>query len=132
MKNQFRAILRPFLALLCCLVVVSSCKTISAEKTHSEQEIKYIYQDRLQRDSIYVQDSIFLYTKNDTVYQEKIKYIFKNKISTDTVIKIDTLRVKDIQEKVIEKKVKNPVNIFLVIYLIFSVLAVGLWWKSKK
>lgn len=53
-------------------------------------------------------------------------------MSVDSIIKTDTLYIKDVQEKVIEKTVRNPVNIILVIYFIFTLLGVGLYIKFKK
>lgn len=58
-----------------------------------------VYVDRLQRDSIYQRDSVYInrWTAGDTVYQDKIvyKYIYRDKVKYDTVaiLRSDSVRV---------------------------------------
>lgn len=40
------------------------------------ESVKTEYQDRIQRDSIHLYDSIFVKMKSDTVFYEKYKYLY--------------------------------------------------------
>lgn len=63
----------------------------------STQRLDSLFKAAIQRDSIYVRDSIYMYVKGDTVthYVEKIRYQYKNR--TDTVyrniLRCDTLYI---------------------------------------
>ena len=51
--------------------------------------------DSIQVDSIYNQDSIYVFVKGDTVYQYRYKYLYKYQYinRADTVIKTDSVQV---------------------------------------
>lgn len=79
--------------IICALLVLSliGCRTriqyIPVESVRTE------YKDRLQRDSIYFRDSIFMREKGDTVFIDRWRYLYKDKLITDTLIVNDTIRV---------------------------------------
>ena len=54
-----------------------------------------VYVNKVQRDSIRLQDSIFVFVKGDTVRIEKYKYLYRDRAVVDTVYKVqcDTIRV---------------------------------------
>ena len=54
-----------------------------------------VYVNKVQRDSIRLQDSIFVFVKGDTVRIEKYKYLYRDRVVRDTVYKVqcDTIRV---------------------------------------
>lgn len=54
-----------------------------------------VYVNKVQRDSIRLQDSIFVFVKGDTVRIEKYKYLYRDRVVVDTVYKVqcDTIRV---------------------------------------
>lgn len=54
-----------------------------------------VYVNKVQRDSIRLQDSIFVFVKGDTVRVEKYKYLYRDRVVVDTVYKVqcDTIRV---------------------------------------
>ncbi len=74
-----------------------SCKT----KYVAVPEYHTVYQTKMdslvRKDSIWVIDSITLFSKADTVYKEKYRTIYKDRwlerSHTDTVMKIDSIRV---------------------------------------
>ena len=57
------------------------------------ESVRTEYKDRLQRDSIYVQDSIFVREKGDTVFVDRWRYLYRDKLITDTLIVNDSIRV---------------------------------------
>lgn len=71
------------LAPLMCLLVLCSCKTkyVPVETV----KIDTIYINKLQRDSIYMYDSVFVKDKGDTVFVEKYKYLYRDKLVRDTL-----------------------------------------------
>lgn len=61
------------------------------------ESIKKEYVDKIQKDSIYKLDSVFInrYQKGDTVFiiKEKIVYIYRDKFIRDSIFLCDTIRV---------------------------------------
>lgn len=81
-----------------CCFTLTGCTTVKYVPVESmTHDSTYISQ--LQRDSIHVHDSIYLFveTKSDTVYQTKYvqKIIYRDVLRTDTqyIDRIDTIRV---------------------------------------
>ena len=78
-------------ALLMLIVLFGGCRTIEVPVPVIKTEIEY--RDRIERDTAYVRDSVYIHQKGDTIYSEKYKYIYKEHIKTDTayVYKCDTI-----------------------------------------
>ena len=75
---------------LAILVVLTGCKSIEyvpVEKVVTQ--VDSIYINKVQVDSIFERDSIFVnqYIKGDTVYCDKVSYVFRyrDKLRTDTI-----------------------------------------------
>lgn len=82
-------------------LLLSGCKTTEYIKVPVET-VRTEY--KVQKDSIYLHDSINVYTetKGDTVYITKLKYKIKETFKTDTVLKGDSIPVIVEVEKVVE------------------------------
>lgn len=69
--------MKRFLIILICASLAAACSPRIYEKVRTQIE----YRDRIQRDSLYVHDSIYIYVhehaKNDTVYMYIDKYVYK-------------------------------------------------------
>ena len=82
-----------FCLLSVCLMIVScrSVKYVPVETVKTDS----VYVNKVQRDSIRLQDSIFVFVKGDTVRIEKYKYLYRDRAVVDTVYKVqcDTIRV---------------------------------------
>lgn len=108
-----------------CIIVFlftfPGCRTI--EKVEYKTVYDTVYLSKVERDSIYLKDSVYIYSKADTVFyvkwKERIKYLTK----TDTVFKasVDTLIVNSIEYKEIEKK--RPTRDILAILGVVSLLS---------
>ena len=108
-----------------CLV---GCKTqyVPVETVRIEEREKL----KIERDSIHVHDSVYIYLQGDTVYEERWKTIYKEVFRTDTflVTKTDTINYIVEVEKPLTKLQELKMNIgagvlwavpiLLVIYII--------------
>lgn len=70
--------------ILLIVAIWSSCSTtrfVQAETVRTDS----IYISQVQRDSIYMHDSIYVHAKGDTVVVESFRYIYRDKLVRDTV-----------------------------------------------
>ena len=81
--------LKKEIILLAILVTTVGCKTRYITQTHTQIE----YREKYTRDSVYMQDSIYITRLNDTVYISRYKYFYKNLLKRDTVSKTDTIGI---------------------------------------
>lgn len=117
--------------LLACLLLAVSCSPRIVEHVRTQIE----YRDRVQRDSLYFRDSIYIkeQIKGDTVYIDRFKYryIYKDKYKTDTLLREvhDTTAVEVPVEKSLSawKSFKIGAFWWLVVALIVSLL-----WIFRK
>lgn len=130
--NQFFKEVWIYLFML-LVVVLSGCTTIKevpVEKVITETE----YRDRLQYDSIYTRDSIYLQAKGDTIYLSKYKYIYRDKLIRDTsyVHRTDSIQVPYPVE--IEKKLTfwQKIKVDLGGYTLILVVGWLIWLIIKK
>ncbi len=120
-----------FLALLMC-----SCKTIEyvpivEHETHHDS----IYFTQVQRDSVWIHDSIAVKEKGDTVLIEKwhTKYIEKQVHDTTYVAKVDSIPVPYEVIKYVEKKLSKTQKglMTLGILTLMAVVIFGAFWLKK-
>lgn len=73
---------------------ICSCRSVEyAPRETIKHDTTYI--NKLIKDSIYLKDSVYIHSKNDTVFVEKYKYKYIDKVVRDTshVVKSDTISV---------------------------------------
>lgn len=83
--------LAPF---MCLLLVSYSCRTVKYVPVETVK-VDTTYINKLQRDSIYMLDSVYVKEKGDTVLIEKYKYLYRDKLVRDTmyISKVDSIQV---------------------------------------
>lgn len=83
--------LAPF---MCLLFVIYSCRTVKYVPVETVK-VDTTYINKLQRDSIYMLDSVYVKEKGDTVLIEKYKYLYRDKLVRDTLYmaKTDSIQV---------------------------------------
>ena len=83
--------LAPF---MCMLFVICSCRTVKYVPVETIK-VDTTYINKLQRDSIYMLDSVYVKEKGDTVLIEKYKYLYRDKLVRDTmyISKADSIQV---------------------------------------
>lgn len=93
--------LAPF---MCMLFVICSCRTVKYVPVETIK-VDTTYINKLQRDSIYMLDSVYVREKGDTVLIEKYKYLYRDKLVRDTlyIAKADSIQVPYPVEKELTK-----------------------------
>nr|DAH02475.1 MAG TPA: hypothetical protein [Caudoviricetes sp.]DAV03536.1 MAG TPA: hypothetical protein [Caudoviricetes sp.] len=93
--------LAPF---MCMLFVICSCRTVKYVPVETIK-VDTTYINKLQRDSIYLLDSVYIKEKGDTVFIEKYKYLYRDKLVRDTlyIAKTDSIQVPYPVEKVLTR-----------------------------
>lgn len=83
--------LTPF---MCMLFVICSCRTVKYVPVETVK-VDTTYINKLQRDSIFMLDSVYVKEKGDTVLIEKYKYLYRDKLVRDTmyISKADSIQV---------------------------------------
>lgn len=97
MTNKLKCIL-PFLFMFLLACTTTKVVQVPVDRVHIEREVK------LQRDSIYVGDSIVQIVKNDSVFVDRWHTRYK------VLWRVDTLQCTDTITKVIEVQVPIEVN----------------------
>ena len=101
--------LAPF---MCLLFVICSCRTVKYVPVETIK-VDTTYINKLQRDSIYMLDSVYVKEKGDTVLIEKYKYLYRDKLVRDTLYmaKTDSIQVPYPVEKELTKWQKLCINV---------------------
>lgn len=120
-----------FLALLMC-----SCKSIEYVPV-VEHEVHHdsIYFTQVQKDSVWLHDSILVKDRGDTVLVEKwhTKYIEKLRIDTTYIAKVDSIPVPYEVTKYVEKnlsKTQKALMMIGIIALMAAIVALAFWLKK--
>ena len=117
------------IGLLVLLTIACSPRIIEHVRT------EVIYRDRIQKDSLYFRDSVFVSekVKGDTVYIDrfKYKYIYKDKYQTDTLIREvhDTTTVEVRVEKPLSAWKSAKLGAF---WWLITALVAALLWIFRK
>lgn len=93
MKNLFLLFVLTFFVNAC-----TTTKYVPVESVHVDS----VYIARVERDSIYERDSVFVAVKADTVFVSKVQYRYRDRIVRDTlsVVQRDTItRVIEVEKR---------------------------------
>ena len=117
------------LALLMC-----SCKSIEYVPV-IEHHTDSVYLTKVQRDSVYSHDSVYIKEKGDTVLIERwhTRYVEKLRIDTTYVAKIDSIPVPYPVTKYVERKLSKAQTALMLIGLIAILAAVvaAVFWVRR-
>lgn len=133
-KVSWSITLAPF---MCLLFVIYSCRTVKYVPVETVK-VDTTYINKLQRDSIYMLDSVYVKDKGDTVLIEKYKYLYRDKLVRDTmyISKVDSIQVPYPVEKELTRWQKIRMNVggwAIGIVIITVLIVVGkLVYKFKK
>ena len=91
MKKATKIQIICIVVLLIVLWLFTSCKSKTIYVPI--ESVKTEYRDKLVKDSVHILDSVFLYSRNDTVFLNKYRFVYKDKLVKDTVNLKDTIRI---------------------------------------
>lgn len=128
--------------IVCILIsILTGCKSVQFVPLETVKTDS-VYVDRYLRDSIFLQDSVFVnrWTAGDTVYQDKVvwKYVYRDKVKYDTVsvLRSDTVRVPYPVERRLTKweQVRLNVGGWVIALVVITILVVVGWaiYKIRK
>ena len=116
----------------CCALF--SCRTVQyvpVENTHTSETEKH----NVERDSIHVHDSVYIYMQGDTIFDVRFKTIYKEIFRTDTFIveRTDTINTIVEIEKKLTKWQQTKMDVGAgVLYAVPILIAVGLFILYRK
>lgn len=123
--------LAPFM----CLLLVCSCRTVKYVPVETIK-VDTTYINKLQRDSIYMLDSVYIKETGDTVFIEKYKYLYRDKLVRDTLYmaKTDSIQVPYPVEKELTwwLKIKIAIIDFVMVVCILVIIFFVLRLFKKK
>ena len=123
--------LAPF---MCMLFIICSCRTVKYVPVETIK-VDTTYINKLQRDSIYMLDSVYVKEKGDTVLFEKYKYLYRDKLVRDTmyISKVDSIQVPYPVEKELTRWQQFRMNFggLAVCIVVISILIL-IVYKIKK
>lgn len=128
----FRILFWAVIVTACCALF--SCRGVQyvpVENTHTSETEKH----NVERDSIHVHDSVYIYMQGDTVFDVRWKTIYKEIFRTDTFIveKTDTINTIVEIEKKLTKWQQTKMDIGGgVMYAVPILIAVGLFILYRK
>lgn len=128
----FRILLWAVVVAACCALF--SCHTVQyvpVENTHASETKKH----NIERDSIHVHDSVYIYMQGDTIFDVRLKTIYKEIFRTDTFIveKTDTINTIVEVEKKLTKWQQTKMDVGAgVLYAVPILIAVGLFILYRK
>lgn len=121
--------MKTIIYILTILLASAICSCRSVEYVPRET-IKHdtTYINKLIKDSIYLKDSVYIHSKNDTVFVEKYKYKYIDKVVRDTsyVVKSDTISVPYPVEKKLTRwqQLKLDIGCISIGIIIITILVV--------
>jgi hypothetical protein len=131
-ETLFRILFWAAVVTACCALF--SCRTVQyvpVENTHTSETEKH----NVERDSIHVHDSVYIYLQGDTVYEERWKTIYKEVFRTDTffITKTDSINHIVEVEKKLTKWQQTKMDVGAgVMYAVPILVAVGLFILYRK
>ena len=123
------------LMLLAAIVFVCSCQPVRyvPVETVKTDSIRVV---DLQRDSIYVQDSVIIRSKADTVYVTKWRTEYREALKVDTFLvqRVDSINtVVEVEKKLTKiQQLKMDVGAGVMYAVPILIAVFALYWKLKK
>lgn len=105
------------------LMTIQGCKTVEYVPIYHHDTT---YVSKIEHDSVFLKDSTYVITRNDTVFFTKYIDRFKYINRTDTVYKSNTDTLTVVEEKIVEKEVCPKPNVFTRTRDTFAILGLVL------
>ena len=119
MSDKYFTIYTKKLFFLLFGLIFAGCTTTKYIPVESVR-VDSVHVAKVQRDSVYVRDSVFVAVKADTVFKTSLKYVYRDRIVRDTISALNTdtiTRVVEIERKMSRwEVVKNDIVYFASFY----------------
>ena len=126
--------MRRLLTIVCAVMILSSCGALRKQiETVYVRDTTYI--SKLQVDSVFKRDSIFVKEKNDTIYVYKEKVRDRYRLLRDTVYQhsVDSVYVDKVREVKVEKQLNAWQKFRLRGFWVLAAMVGGyVVWKYRK
>lgn len=126
--------MRRLLTIVCAVMMLPSCGALRKQiETVYVRDTTYI--SKVQVDSVFKRDSVFIKEKNDTVYVYKEKVRDRYRLLRDTVYQhsIDSVYVDKVREVKVEKQLNAWQKFRLHGFWVLAAMVGGyVVWKSRK
>lgn len=101
------------------LLTIQGCRTVEYVHVHHHDTT---YVAKIERDSVFIKDSTYVITRDDTVFLTKYIDRFRYIDRTDTVYKSRTDTLTLIEEKIVEKQVERKLGMVERILIFFGLM----------
>lgn len=126
--------MRRLLTIVCAVMILSSCGALRKQiETVYVRDTTYI--SKLQVDSVFKRDSIFVKEKNDTIYVYKEKVRDRYRLLRDTVYQnsVDSVYIDKVREVKVEKQLNAWQKFRLRGFWVLAAMVGGyIIWKYRK
>lgn len=126
--------MRRLLTIVCAVMILSSCGALRKQiETAYVRDTTYI--SKVQVDSVFKRDSIFMREKNDTIYVYKEKVRDRYRLLRDTVYQhsVDSVYVDKVREVKVEKQLNAWQKFRLRGFWVLAAMVGGyVVWKYRK
>ena len=126
--------MRRLLTIVCAVMILSSCGALRKQiETVYVRDTTYI--SKLQVDSVFKRDSIFVKEKNDTIYVYKEKVRDRYRLLRDTVYQnsVDSVYIDKVREVKVEKQLNAWQKFRLRGFWVLTAMVGGyIIWKYRK
>lgn len=126
--------MRRLLTIACAIMMLSSCGALRKQiETVYARDTTYI--SKVQVDSVFKRDSIFVKEKNDTIYVYKEKVRDRYRLLRDTVYQhsVDSVYVDKVREVKVEKQLNAWQKFRLHGFWVLAAMVGGyVVWKNRK
>lgn len=126
--------MRRLLTIVCAVMILSSCGALRKQiETAYVRDTTYI--SKVQVDSVFKRDSIFVREKNDTIYVYKEKVRDRYRLLRDTVYQhsVDSVYVDKVREVKVEKQLNAWQKFRLRGFWVLAAMVGGyVVWKYRK
>lgn len=126
--------MRRLLTIVCAVMILSSCGALRKQiETVYVRDTTYI--SKVQVDSVFKRDSIFVKEKNDTIYVYKEKVRDRYRLLRDTVYQhsVDSVYVDKVREVKVEKQLNAWQKFRLHGFWVLAAMVGGyVVWKYRK
>lgn len=125
-RQALNVIIILFFAFIVAMLVLTSCAQRVTERLVAVHDTTYL--SRVERDSIYMRDSIYLheYVMGDTVYREKtsVVYRWRDRLKTDTIYisRTDTATTITTVEKAVRPTLWERLREAAALMVVFSII----------